>query len=316
MKRVWTGCIIALALIIAYLLRLFDLYTFDILVGIVTVFSSVEIALLLRKSGRKNIVISSIIFPTLAYLLLILGINWGWGLGKLFVAFVLLLVLSFLVMFVTLQFMKVRMTAEKNVDKFEGSTTKYILKICTDSLFNFIYPTIFLLTFVIINHFAIFSSEIAGIANFAGCDLGLVILLLIVATSAMSDICALYIGKLFGTKKLCPSISPNKTIAGAIGGLVGAIIIGVIAYIILNTQPSIATALNATNISIWVLLIYSLIASAVTQIGDLFESYLKRRANVKDSGKVLPGHGGLMDRFDGVCFNSLYSLLFFVLILL
>jgi len=104
-----------------------------------------------------------------------------------------------------------------------------------------------------------------------------------------TDIGAYACGRLIGGPKLAPSVSPNKTWSGAIGGLVAAVLI--------------STGLLVWGYGLEVTAVVAVVAaglSVVSQIGDLFESGLKRRYQVKDSGALIPGHGGLMDRFDGL----------------
>lgn len=104
-----------------------------------------------------------------------------------------------------------------------------------------------------------------------------------------SDISAYFAGRFLGGPKLAPAISPNKTWAGATGGLIGALVVGVAAALALGGPASVgATAAVA------------LLLGLATQSGDMFESWIKRRFGVKDSSGLLPGHGGLLDRLDGV----------------
>lgn len=105
-----------------------------------------------------------------------------------------------------------------------------------------------------------------------------------------SDTFAYFVGSKLGKKKLCPALSPGKTREGAIGGLAGCIIsVTVLGYII--------------NISIAHSLALGAIIGIAAPIGDLAESALKRFFGVKDSGNILPGHGGVLDRFDSVMFS-------------
>ncbi|GLR48594.1 phosphatidate cytidylyltransferase [Sphingomonas astaxanthinifaciens] len=101
-----------------------------------------------------------------------------------------------------------------------------------------------------------------------------------------ADIGAFFAGRSFGGPKLAPSISPNKTISGLIGGLVAATLIGGI------------WANYAGLDRAWLLL--APVFAAFAAMGDLFESWMKRRAGVKDSGRLIPGHGGVFDRLDGL----------------
>lgn len=105
-----------------------------------------------------------------------------------------------------------------------------------------------------------------------------------------TDIGAYFAGRAIGGPKIAPAISPNKTWAGLIGGMVSALGFG----LTLNTHLGLPLALA---------LACPLLAIAA-QVGDFFESWLKRRAGVKDSGKILPGHGGALDRLDGVATSA------------
>ena len=107
----------------------------------------------------------------------------------------------------------------------------------------------------------------------------------------ISDTGAFYFGRFFGKRKLYPSVSPNKTWAGAFGGLLAGVISGLLfSYLFrLGGFPLQAGLLAG-------------VLSVCGQVGDLVESMLKRNAGVKDSGRILPGHGGLLDRVDGMLF--------------
>ena len=107
-----------------------------------------------------------------------------------------------------------------------------------------------------------------------------------------SDVGGLLFGKVFKGKKLT-KISPNKTISGSIGSFVLSIVL----------VPVFVLVTNDNNfINIYNLILVSIFVSLVCQIGDLFISFLKRKAKVKDTGNILPGHGGLLDRIDGMLF--------------
>lgn len=107
----------------------------------------------------------------------------------------------------------------------------------------------------------------------------------------MVDTGAYFFGRFFGHKKLAPSISPNKTQEGAIGGIIVTILAAVILHFIL------------IPIGFFNAIILGLLISFLGQLGDLFESLIKRSANLKDSGNLLPGHGGILDRFDSILFT-------------
>ncbi|WP_027108506.1 phosphatidate cytidylyltransferase [Lacticigenium naphthae] len=120
-------------------------------------------------------------------------------------------------------------------------------------------------------------------------DIHLLMLILLVVWSTDSG--AYLIGSKFGKRKLAPTISPNKSIEGSIGGTASALIVALLytSFYSFNTSPVI-------------MLLFMGLLSIAGQLGDLIESALKRHFNVKDSGKLLPGHGGMLDRFDSLIF--------------
>ena len=106
------------------------------------------------------------------------------------------------------------------------------------------------------------------------------------------DSAAYYVGSTLGRRKLAPAISPNKTIAGAVGGIMGAAGISVLLKIV-----------NLVPWSMFITLGTGLAIAVLAQVGDLAESMLKRDAGVKDSGSLIPGHGGMLDRVDALLFT-------------
>jgi phosphatidate cytidylyltransferase len=115
----------------------------------------------------------------------------------------------------------------------------------------------------------------------------------------MSDTVAYFAGKYLGRHKLYPKLSPKKTVEGAMGGLVGSMIGAVIVSLWLIPGFPLTHALGL-----------AVVAGALGQAGDLFESLIKRSTGVKDSGRILPGHGGLLDRVDALMFTASATFLY------
>ena len=127
-------------------------------------------------------------------------------------------------------------------------------------------------------------------------DGGAVLLFLFVCVWA-GDIFALYIGKNFGKAKLAPNLSPNKTWLGSIASILGSLICGMALYFAGQHRNLPALHIDAT---VWQMILLAILLNIAAQLGDLLESAIKRGANVKDSGTLLPGHGGILDRIDAL----------------
>lgn len=110
------------------------------------------------------------------------------------------------------------------------------------------------------------------------------------------DSSAYFIGKQFGQRKLAPQLSPSKTVEGSVAYMIGSIVIGLAAMLVLSLPAGILE-----------IVLLSLVLSVLGQIGDLFESTIKRVFTVKDSGELLPGHGGVLDRLDSLIFPVVFA---------
>jgi phosphatidate cytidylyltransferase len=116
------------------------------------------------------------------------------------------------------------------------------------------------------------------------------LLLVCLALVWVADSAAYLVGRRWGRRRLCPQVSPGKTVEGLVGGLAGAALVGAVAGLILQMDRSRIVGL----------VVLTTLCAAVSVIGDLAESLFKRRAGVKDSSHLLPGHGGVLDRIDAL----------------
>jgi phosphatidate cytidylyltransferase len=128
-------------------------------------------------------------------------------------------------------------------------------------------------------------------------DYGLAAVAFVVTTVAATDIGAFALGRAIGGPKLWPAVSPKKTWSGAAGGLAAGMLGGWAAAALVGPGATAGLAL------------VSILLSVMSQLGDLFESYVKRRFGAKDSGRLVPGHGGMMDRVDGLVFAAAVAVL-------
>ena len=151
-----------------------------------------------------------------------------------------------------------------------------------NKILRFFYKSISLLYLILLIYF-ILASKFSNI----GLEIFIIYSILV---SVMSDIGGLLVGKTFKGKKLT-KISPKKTISGSIGSFIFSLLL-----IPLFIQ-------NLADISLLFIFFVTIAISLVSQMGDLFISYLKRKADVKDTGNLLPGHGGVLDRIDGIIFS-------------
>lgn len=139
-------------------------------------------------------------------------------------------------------------------------------------------------------------------------QLGLFYLIVVFGSAWWSDSGAYFVGVFFGKHKLCPAISPNKTIEGLMGGVIAAILGNLFAcwiYLaITNAIVPFGYFTHRLQICFWLVAVVSPILSLLGVLGDLSASIIKRQNGVKDFGTIMPGHGGIMDRFDSVLFIS------------
>lgn len=183
------------------------------------------------------------------------------------------------------------------------SRGKIAMESLTATVFPMLYPGLFYIALM----------ELLQFENRAAITAAL---LLAFFAASVNDVFALFTGLLFGKHKLAPELSPKKTIEGSIGGLAAstlfsAAVPALLRLIFRSDAAFMASAEALPSVCAFALL--GLLAGALSQIGDLTASMVKRHCGVKDFGKLLPGHGGIMDRMDGVLFCGAACYIFFKL---
>lgn len=224
--------------------------------------------------------------------------------GKSLVLVVLILLLCFGVLMV-------KELIENGIKRRIGETEKDE-KLLNESLLNetkdtisiLIYPTTLLGFLMGINHM--------------GLGLGFVGIIMIFAISMMTDVFAYLFGRMLGKRKMAPEISPNKTVAGMIFGFVGGLIAGGLGLWLFYFEGWFGAA-EILALPLWkaitLFAALGVIGSLLTQMGDLVASSIKRKIGIKDFGSIFPGHGGFMDRVDGLMFTTTLVYLLFSLII-
>lgn len=161
-------------------------------------------------------------------------------------------------------------------------------------------------------------SMLASLQDIPNAAMALAALLIAFFLASINDVFALFTGMALGKHKLSPEISPKKTIEGSIGGLIASAVFAMLVAWLLDWAQAAAGAAQALRIgeaeaefSILGFAIMGVFAGAMSQIGDLTASLVKRHCGVKDYGTIFPGHGGIMDRFDGILFCGAVCAVFF-----
>lgn len=298
LKRSITGSVILLITLLFIVLKQFSPIFFDVYVLIIMYGGLYEMFKSTPNSIKNVDYVTLGIVPALACLIF----NLEKDFNKLIIYIALLAVLVLIVILTEeiIIFANDRRygVTEKNVSVL-NKTLFYKTK-ATMSVFA--YPMLPLLFLMALNHI---SYKLAYVG-----------LILTFSVSMLTDTMAYFVGRLLGKRKFIPEVSPNKTIAGMVGGFIGGILASTVCYFIF-TKTSLLniSEFASTGILICVFIAIGVIGSFITQLGDLIASAYKRRHNIKDFSNIFPGHGGFLDRVDGLMFNSVFIYVIFVLFL-
>ncbi len=309
-KRILTAVGIVVTLILFFVLKVFvNDYFFDALIFGMGAFAAYETAKILSKAGVKNYQYLCLSFVAVQFISNFLGIFYKLPIWLIIVIDIASIIVVAFGSFLWSLISK-KTKDEIRVKEVKISKAKFSFNRALGNLICFIYPTFFVMLMMLLNHFD--GLALINIDNYNG-KLSLIVLLFMFLIPIFTDTFAMLIGMLIGGKKLCPKISPKKTISGAVGGTLCCVLLSVSVYYILYSTNYFYTVL-AQGLPIWAFIIIILLGSIIAQTGDLFESFLKRRAGVKDSGKILPGHGGMLDRIDSYIFVAPFLLIAFALV--
>lgn len=305
-KRCLTASVLIVVFAAIVVLRAFagafGLYVFDLLILAAAGIGTWEVCSACNLNRRGANAIVAMIVDALIYFFFILGtevlnepLTW-W----------LQIVVSLVIIAVFALFIGLSNTIDKKFAKECALQKKNLNQEAwggaLDLLKMLIYPGVFFACAVVLNHM---TTD----------DIGLFGLLLVIFISCFTDIFAYCVGMLLGKNsvRMAPIVSPKKTWVGFIGGLFGGILGALVAVWIISANSAVTTRLyeltkDAAAAQI-MFMIVGLAGAVVTTFGDLYASYIKRKTGIKDFGNLLPGHGGVMDRVDGIILNVPFILL-------
>jgi len=313
-RRVITSVFLVLALALAFVSRIWTPYVFDLMILALAVMGAVEVARVLERQLKYTNFVVVATIPAVLYLLIILVIRF-----QLIWQYLLVMLLGAIIFYFLLIFLFTLLAKKSSLAEMEKyglkdvKLVRYALDKAMYSLSVLVYPTLLFMAIIIINHLNQFDFVVA-----LEMDFSLIIwfvLVSIFAVTMLTDTMAYLIGSTVRGPKLCPLISPNKTISGAIGGFVGGIIAGLATYALFTINNDFFKQFSAIGGVWWVVILISALGSVISQFGDILASALKRRSRVKDYGTIFPGHGGVMDRVDGLVFNAALNLFAYIIMI-
>lgn len=275
-SRTITGLIIAIIYIVALLLSIYvhEIF-FDIFVIVVAMMAALEMSKALGRKFGNAIDVVIILHTLFGYIAFkIVHSTIGSQSGGITAYFGVLALMFFVSIIITM--------ASKTLTVRNAVSTMMVM----------VYPVSVLIYMLGINYLRDYRVS------------GLIMLFIV---SSFTDTCAYLVGSLVKGPKLCPKISPKKTISGAIGGLLGGVLAGALVMLFASFGWFKATALSSVlGFNVMHFLLIGLGGSVFTQAGDLIASYIKRSCDIKDYGNLLPGHGGVLDRIDGLMLNAVF----------
>lgn len=308
--RLLTSAYLIIGLIIAFASRILSPYIFDVVIGAMAIMGAVEVGRVFERSKQFNNIYMVGSFPAALYVGFVFAFanSWTW---QYYLLLILGLMLAyFLLTFVLTLILKKQTAREMSKYQTPDSVVLYALKKAVNTSVIVVYPTLLFATMFLINH--VHNLRIAE--KLVNIPFDFYLLFTVFTVTVLTDSLALIVGRMLKGPKLCPRISPNKTISGAIGGLLGGVLGAFVVYWLFTINKDFVTVFNSIT-SIWTVVVFGVCGSIISQIGDLFASFLKRRARVKDYGTIFPGHGGIMDRVDGLIFNSAFVLIYILILL-
>lgn len=298
--KVKIGLALTICLCALLVIEYFSAIVFDFFIFIVSLLCAIEYKKLQLKSGLPAFDYCPEIACFLVFVAVFAGVLCGLNAITILLIEIAIVVVFYVCIFVG-SFLIFKKDLEEDI--FRKSTNMSVKRFAffkaNNTLTCILYPTMLLFFMYFINHISNLGLSVFSSTN---SHMGLFGLVLLFAICCLSDTFAMLFGNLIKGIKVFPKISPKKTLAGSLFGLLGGIVGALVTYFIF-----VAILPNYfTGVYFWQLIIVGFVGSVIAQAGDLFESYTKRRAGVKDAGDLFRSHGGVLDRLDSIIFGSPY----------
>lgn len=313
--RLLTSLYIFIALVVAFVSRFITPYIFDAIVGFLAVAGVVEVARVLERTKKYSSINLVGLMPGVLYVGLFLAFFYEWNWANYLLVYLITFLFFVLLSFVLTLALPKHTNREMKKYGVDHSRLRYAADKALNTGFVFVYPTVLFSSLFLLNHLG----QISFIANKLTGNVGIFatfILLLTVVITVCCDSLAMLVGMTLKGPKLFPIISPKKTISGAVGGLLGSLLSALLLYWLFGFNSAFVSVYGSVA-AVGFIIFIGLFGGVVSQAGDVFASYLKRRARVKDYGTIFPGHGGVMDRYDSLIFTATFVFIsVFVLVLI
>lgn len=286
LKRVITGAFIFIFTELFVFLRHFSVLFFDAFALVISYGCLFELIKANKNADKKVWIVPLLFVPALLCVAFIFESSWA----RLFAYFLLIALLVLLISLLCDICVMAKKRKNGEIETDESKLNSSLFEKTKNTMQVLAYPLLPLSALFLINHL--------------GYNLGFVGLILVFAVSMLTDTMAYFVGRAFGKRKLVPEVSPKKTVAGMIGGFVGGIVGAAACFCTFYFAGLFGVTEFPLSLSISAFAVIGVLGSLATQLGDLVESAFKRKAGIKDSSNIFPGHGGFLDRVDGLMFNS------------
>ena len=299
-EKVRTGLLLTLFLIACLVVEFFSPHVFDFIILFFSLIATMEFGKLQLKSGNPTFKYVPEISCFLVFIATFVGVLCNLSaVVILLIVFGLEILLYLSILLGSVFFIKKDIEQDEFRRVTNMNTTQFAIFKSNNTFATMVYPAALIFFVYLINHIQSLGLDNLT-SNTEGVPMGLFGLILLFMICCLTDTFAMLFGKWIKGKKLIPSISPNKTISGALFGLLGGVVGALITYFIFSL-----IFVEAFGVAyFWQFIIVGFVGSLVAEAGDIFESFLKRRADVKDASDFFKSHGGVLDRLDSVVFNA------------